>query len=124
MLTPQQTQALGPVLGNVFKTLFSEARALARLKTYSFGSFLFFIGFGLMVKIDSVDGQGQGVVDFVLSSPNLAQIIGASFALAFVIGANVYSRIKRQEWERKMYKIAADPSTPVSVRRSILKRLP
>ena len=49
------------------------------------------------------------MVEFILASPTTAQAVVALLALLFVLLANIYSRLKRQEWEKELLRLAADP---------------
>lgn len=128
--TPVQAPAKPPLdgladfIGDCFARLFSEARVLARMKLWAFASFLTFVGLGFVLRLSDLGGSARArVAEFILSSPSLAQTIAALVALLFILLANLYSRARRQEYEKELLRIAADPATPEDVRRLILKKL-
>jgi len=115
---------LADFIGDCFARLFSEARVLARMKLWAFASFLTFVGLGFVLRLSDLGGStGARIAEFVLSSPGLAQTIAALVALLFILLANLHSRVRRQEYEKELLRMAADPSTPEDVRRAILKKL-
>jgi hypothetical protein len=114
---------LAAFIGDCFARLFSEARVLARMKLWAFASFLTFVGLGFVLRLSDLGGNAGRVAEFILSSPTLAQTIAALVALLFILLANLYSRARRQEYEKELLRIAADPATPEDVRRLILKKL-
>lgn len=115
---------LADFIGDCFARLLSEARVLAQIKLWSFASFLTFVGLGIVLRFSDLGGSdGARIAELVLSSPSLAQTIAALAAFLFVLLANLYSRMRRQEYEKQLFRIAADPATPESVRIAILKKI-
>jgi hypothetical protein len=122
---PPVLERLADVLAGCFARLFSEARVLARLKMLAFASFLTFVGLGFVLRLSdlSANPASARLVELILASPSTAQAIAALLALLFILLANIYSRVKRQEYEKYLLALAADPSTPEHVRRVILRKL-
>ncbi len=115
---------LADLIGDCFARLFSEARVLARMKLWAFASLLTFLGLGFVLRLSDLGGSASArIAEFVLSSPSLAQTIAALVALLFILLANLYSRVRRQEYEKELLRIAADPATPEDVRKAILRKL-
>lgn len=125
--TAQQSklQTLGTFVGDCFSRLFAEARVIARMKMFAFAGLLTFLGFGFVLKVAGFNAATGtfGPVEFILASPGLAQTVGGVVALFFVVSANISCRRKRQEYERELLTLAADPSTPDAVRNAILQKL-
>ena len=99
----------------------------------AFTSFLGFVGLGFVLRFSDsgAGGVGTRVVEFILASPTTAQAVVALLALLFVLLANIYSRLKRQEWERRASQARCRPldarggssrnSPSAGVRASILR---
>jgi hypothetical protein len=119
-------QTAKELIAEFCRRFFSEARALARTKSYMFLAYLGFVGLGFTLKIAGTaqpSSSTRGVVEFILASPDTAAILGALGGLCFVVGGNLFSRAKASATRLRLFELAANPATPQDVRQALLKDL-
>src|SRR5689334_8050992 len=111
---------IGNLIGEGLKRYFSEAAIFARMKTTLFAGVLLFMGSGFVGKlVGSAGGSSVDVrwLEFALTGPDLGQAIGALVAFGFVIGSNLYYRLRKQKADDKALEIASNPATPEDVKK-------
>jgi hypothetical protein len=121
----ERLSSLGTFIGKWLLRRYSAIRVVAKMKVAAFTLLLAFLGLGFTLKIAALNAATAmaGPIEFILTSPDAVQSISAALSFVFVVGANIYSRVKGQEDIRELLKLAADPKTPAEVRAKILEKL-
>ncbi|HEU5138136.1 MAG TPA: hypothetical protein VFU13_23525 [Steroidobacteraceae bacterium] len=114
---------LGSFVGNWLVQRYAAVRVVTRMKILSFGMFLTYLGLGFAIRVKDIDVTGRATgIDFLLSSPGVAEVAGATVAVIFISAANVYAVRSRQRDEHKILRLAANRHSDPKFRDAVLRK--
>lgn len=95
---------LAEQFAQLFRVLFSAARAFVIFKTTMFLLYFAYVGSGVYVRgsLGTQQTASTGAFELLLSEPGLPQVLVVSAVFIYAISANVYCLNKNREHELKL----------------------